>query len=81
MASVCGDSVVDLKTAQIIDHFNKLKLLKDCMKIIYGSILNEESFISGLTPGLKSAVRMLKPTTPQRAIELGKEQMEIIDQC
>lgn len=85
-----------LKTSQIVDDFNKLKLtgsyiefvekfeeLKDCMKLIYGNVLNEEyyvsSFISGLTPELKSAVRMMRPATVQDAIDFGRDQMDTIE--
>lgn len=50
------------------------------MKIIFGSKLSEDyyisSFISGLTPELKSAVRMLNPSSLQEAIDLGRDQLD-----
>lgn len=53
------------------------------MKMIYGDLLSQDyyvaSFMSGLTTELKASLKMMKPTTLQAAIELGRDQMETIE--
>lgn len=51
--------------------------------MVNGDLLDEDyyisSFMSGLTPKLKTAVKMMKPTSLQAVIELGRDQLDTIE--